>query len=376
MSGQVINGARSGDALLRIENGSFAYKSGPQILKDINIEVGPGEILAVLGPNGAGKTTLLRCMMDMLHWQNGRSLLDGEDIRNIPASKLWRRMAYVPQARSAAVSYTAFQTVLLGRSSRIGAFSAPSAGDMKVAERVMERLGIAHLADKPCYAISGGELQMVLIARAMAAEPEILVLDEPESNLDFKNQLIVLDAMTALAAEGVACIFNTHYPAHALQRAGKALMLSKDGESIFGDTTAVVTEENIRRAFGVDALIGEVETPHNIMKNVVAVGISEDGAASGEDGSSESAAAAETAGKDETILASVTVIMRNNDRASLINSAFRDYKHLLIGRMGLPHRRSEKYIITVMLEGPAADIDALSHRLSLIPDISVKTTYE
>ena len=376
MSGQVINGARSGDALLRIENGSFAYKSGPQILKDINIEVGPGEILAVLGPNGAGKTTLLRCMMDMLHWQNGRSLLDGEDIRNIPASKLWRRMAYVPQARSAAVSYTAFQTVLLGRSSRIGAFSAPSAEDMKVAERVMERLGISHLADKPCYAISGGELQMVLIARAMAAEPEILVLDEPESNLDFKNQLIVLDAMTALAAEGVACIFNTHYPAHALQRAGKALMLSKDGESIFGDTTAVVTEENIRRAFGVDALIGEVETPHNIMKNVVAVGISEDGAATGEDGSSESAAAAETAGKDETILASVTVIMRNNDRASLINSAFRAYNHLLIGRMGLPHRRSEKYIITVMLEGPAADIDALSHRLSLIPDISVKTTYE
>ena len=361
--------------MLKVENLKVRYGM-IEAIKGISFEVRDGEIVTLIGANGAGKTTLLRCMMDMLHWQSGRSLLDGEDIRSMPASKLWRRMAYVPQARSAAASYTAFQTVLLGRSSRIGAFSAPSAEDMKVAERVMERLGIAHLADKPCYAISGGELQMVLIARAMAAEPEILVLDEPESNLDFKNQLIVLDAMTALAAEGVACIFNTHYPAHALQRAGKALMLSKDGESIFGDTTAVVTEENIRQAFGVDALIGEVETPHNIMKNVVAVGISEDGAATGEDGSSESAAAAETAGKDETILASVTVIMRNNDRASLINSAFRDYNHLLIGRMGLPHRRSEKYIITVMLEGPAADIDALSHRLSLIPDISVKTTYE
>ena len=321
-------------SLLRIESGSFAYKSGPQILKDINIEVEPGEILAVLGPNGAGKTTLLRCMMDMLHWQSGRSLLDGEDIRSIPASKLWRRMAYVPQARSAAVSYTAFQTVLLGRSSRIGAFSAPSAEDMKAAERVMDRLGISHLADKPCYAISGGELQMVLIARAMAAEPEILVLDEPESNLDFKNQLIVLDAMTALAAEGVACIFNTHYPAHALQRAGKALMLSKDGRSIFGDTTSVVTEENIRRAFGVDALIGEVETPHNIMKNVVAVGIS------GAD--QEKQQKTPVPDKDETILASVTVIMRSNERADLINKAFREYNHLLIGRMGLPHRRSEK----------------------------------
>ena len=324
-------------SLLRIENGSFAYKSGPQILKDINIDVEPGEILAVLGPNGAGKTTLLRCMMDMLHWQSGRSLLDGEDIRSIPASRLWRRMAYVPQARSAAV---------------------------KIAEQVMERLGISHLADKPCYAISGGELQMVLIARAMAAEPEILVLDEPESNLDFKNQLIVLDAMTALAAEGVACIFNTHYPAHALQRAGKALMLSKDGRSIFGDTTGVVTEENIRHAFGVEALIGEVETPQSIMKNVVAVGITGGNSPDTEPDS------------DRTILASVTVIMRSNERAALINSAFRDYNHLLIGRMGLPHRRSEKYIISVMLEGPASEIDALSHRLSLIPDISVKTTYE
>jgi iron complex transport system ATP-binding protein len=228
----------------------------------------------------------------------------------------------------------------------------------------MERLGIAHLADKPCYAISGGELQMVLIARAMAAEPEILVLDEPESNLDFKNQLIVLDAMTALAAEGVACIFNTHYPAHALQRAGKALMLSKDGESIFGDTTAVVTEENIRRAFGVEALIGEVETPQNIMKNVVAVGISEE------------ASAQESGAADRSVLASLTVIMQNNAHADQINKALREYNHLLIGRMGLPHRSSDKYIINVMLEGPVSEIEALSHRLSLIPDISVKTTYE
>jgi iron complex transport system ATP-binding protein len=348
---------------------------GPQILRDINIELQAGEILAVLGPNGAGKTTLLRCMMDMLHWKSGRSLLDGEDIRSIPAAKLWRRMAYVPQARSAAVSYTAFQTVLLGRSSRIGAFSSPSAEDMAITERVMERLGISQLADKPCYAISGGELQMVLIARAMAAEPEILVLDEPESNLDFKNQLIVLDTMTALAAEGVACIFNTHYPAHALQRAGKALMLSKDGRSVFGEATGVVTEDNIRRAFGVEALIGEVETPHNIMKNVVAVGISEDDArTSGGPSAEDGAMAAERRG--EKTLASITVIMRSNERAALINNAFRENDHLLIGRMGLPHRRSGKYIISVMLEGPYAEIEALSHRLSLIPDISVKTTYE
>ena len=261
-------------AVLRIENGSFAYKGGPQILKDINVEVRAGEILAVLGPNGAGKTTLLRCMMDMLHWDTGRSLLDGEDIRNMPASTLWRRMAYVPQARSAATSYTAFQTVLLGRSARIGAFSSPKEEDMKVAERVMKRLGIWELAHKPCHAISGGELQMVLIARAMAAEPEILVLDEPESNLDFRNQLVVLDTMTSLAAEGMACIFNTHYPAHALQRADRSLLLTKGGMSIYGPTKYVVSEDDIRSIFGVNAVIGDFEAEDSTVQSVIPVSIS------------------------------------------------------------------------------------------------------
>ena len=261
-------------AVLRIENGSFAYKGGPQILKDINVEVRAGEILAVLGPNGAGKTTLLRCMMDMLHWETGRSLLDGEDIRNMPASTLWRRMAYVPQARSAATSYTAFQTVLLGRSARIGAFSSPKKEDMEVAERVMKRLGIWELADKPCHAISGGELQMVLIARAMAAEPEILVLDEPESNLDFRNQLVVLDTMTSLAAEGMACIFNTHYPAHALQRADRSLLLTKGGMSIYGPTKYVVSEDDIRSIFGVNAVIGDFKAEDSTVQSVIPVSIS------------------------------------------------------------------------------------------------------
>ena len=379
MSGMI----RQAAPLLKIEGGSFAYKGGPQILKDINIEVEPGEILAVLGPNGSGKTTMLRCMMDMLHWQSGRSLLDGEDIRGIPASALWKKMAYVPQAGTAATSYTAFQTVLIGRSSRIGAFSSPTEEDMKVTERVMERLGISHLADKPCHAISGGELQMVLIARAMAAEPKLLVLDEPESNLDFKNQLIVLDTMTALASEGVACVFNTHYPSHALQRAGKSLMLSKEGWSLFGETTNVVTEDNIRKAFGVEALIGEVETPQNIMKNVVAVGISEEASAQDpgqthqrDDSRGTGGADRSRNDKSKSVLASLTVIMHNNEHAEQINKALREYSHLLIGRMGLPHRSSSKYIINVMLEGPVSEIEALSHRLSLVPDISVKTTYE
>lgn len=259
--------------LLSVRGGSFAYKGGPQILKDINIELERGEILAILGPNGAGKTTLLRCIMDMLHFDSGKSLLDGEDIRQIPASGLWRKMAYVPQSGSAATSYTALQTVLLGRSSRIGIFSSPKEEDIQAAEDAMERLGIMHLADKPCHAISGGELQMVLIARAIAAEADLLVLDEPESNLDFKNQLVVLDAISALAAEGKACVFNTHYPAHALQRADKSLLLTKGGMSIYGPTRFVISEDDIRSIFGVNSIIGDFGGDEGSVQSVVPISI-------------------------------------------------------------------------------------------------------
>ncbi len=349
--------------LLSVENGCFAYRNGPQILNDISFELHPGEILAVLGPNGAGKTTMLRCMMDMLRWSSGRSLLDGEDIRGIPARKLWSRMSYVPQAKSAASSYTAFQTVLLGRSSRIGAFSSPSEEDMAAAEKVMRQLGIMELADKPCYAISGGELQMVLIARAMASEPEILVLDEPESNLDFRNQLIVLDTISSLAADGVACVFNTHYPAHALQRADKSLLLSRGEGSIFGRTSEVVTEENIRRAFGVNAVIGEIETRESILQNVMPLSIAEDRAPDTDKVN------------DESCLASISIIMEDNNTAVMVNQLLHEYNHLLMGRMGLPHRGRGLYIINITLDGPESEIGTLSHRLSLIPGISVKTTY-
>ena len=214
---------------LTVQNGCFYYQKDTPIFQDIHFSVDSGEILAILGPNGAGKTTLLRCITGMLKWRSGQSLLDGQPIHAMPAKKLWRKMAYVPQARSAASAYTAFETVLLGRSSHLGVFASPGKEDLEKAREVMSLLGIEHLMEKRCSAISGGELQMVLIARALAAEPEVLILDEPESNLDFRNQLIVLDAMTKLAQNGMTCIFNTHYPAHALQRSDKSLILSRGG---------------------------------------------------------------------------------------------------------------------------------------------------
>ena len=261
---------------LRVENGSFYYKKNDSVFENINFEVNQGEILAILGPNGAGKTTMLRCITGMLKWKSGKSLLDEENIALMAPRKLWNKMAYVPQAKNVSSAYTALEMVLLGRSSHLNLFEAPKQSDVDQAIKVLEFLGISHLAEEKCSEVSGGELQMILIAKALVSDPKVLILDEPESNLDFKNQLVVLDAMSNLAARGMTCVFNTHYPAHALQRADKALILSKGGEYVFGKTKEVVTEKNIRKAFGVNAVIGEIETAGGMIQSVIPVGIAEE----------------------------------------------------------------------------------------------------
>lgn len=348
---------------LTVKNGSFGYqKNAAPIFENIHFSVDSGEILAILGPNGAGKTTLLRCITGMLKWSGGESLLDGEPIRGMSPKKLWSRMAYVPQAKTASSAYTAFETVLLGRSGRLSAFSTPGKADIQKAEEVMDLLGIRHLAQKKCSAISGGELQMVLIARALASEPKVLILDEPESNLDFKNQLIVLDAMSKLASEGMTCIFNTHYPAHALQRSSKALILSKGGAYEFGPTSKVVTEDAIRRAFGVEAVIGAVETPTSIVQNVIPLHIAAGSEASAQD-------------PDRRAIATVTIIASNNRISDRINGLLHEYGDMVVGRMGMPYRECGLYLITVTLDGSRAEIAELTQKLSILPDVSVKTTF-
>ena len=230
-------------------------------------------MVAILGPNGAGKTTLLRCIMGFLRWNAGASLLDDRDIRDIPYRELWQTVAYVPQAKQTSLFCTVEEMVLLGRSSRIGAFSAPSKEDFRQARAAIERLGLSHLFGRRCCELSGGEVQMVLIARALSSQPGVLVLDEPESNLDFKNQLLVLDTIEELAKSGLTCIFNTHFPAHALRRANQALMLGRGGKSVCGKTCEVVTEDRISEFFGVRAVIGEMQTPLGVYQDVIPVSI-------------------------------------------------------------------------------------------------------
>lgn len=266
-------------SILKLENAGFSYdpkkSGGKYVFRNVDLSVLPGERTAVIGPNGAGKTTLLRCMLGFLRLTEGRCTMDGTDILKLPAREFLSRISYVPQNRAVPTSYTVRETVLLGLGSRVSLFGAPDAAQILKAEETLDSIGISHLADKRCNALSGGELQMVLIARALVSEPEILVLDEPESGLDFKNQLIVLETLKKCAEKGVACVFNTHYPEHAIQWADKALLLYGHRAS-FGPSGEIITEEHIRDAFGVDALIQSTEMETGTVKSVVPIRIHED----------------------------------------------------------------------------------------------------
>lgn len=254
---------------LKIKNGCFYYRINTPVLKDISFEVKQGEVLSILGPNGVGKTTLLKCILGFAKWRSGEILIDGKAGSTMKQSEFWKRGAYVPQARTQSFTYTCEEMVLMGRGPYLGLFEQPQKKDYEIVQKAMEMAGVTHLAEKNCNEISGGELQLVLIARALATQPELLIMDEPETGLDFRNQLMVLNLVKKLSKEqGITILLNTHYPEHAIEISDKALILTREGNSIFGKAQEVITEENLKKAFKVNVKISSIIEDGICYKNV------------------------------------------------------------------------------------------------------------
>ena len=248
-------------ARLRVHDGTFRYPGAPApILERIEVEVDDGELLAILGPNGAGKTTLLRTMLGLQKWESGATLLDGVDLATLSPREIGRRIAYVPQTRnSTATGLSGVDMVMLGRSPHLPLLAQPGPRERAMAEEALAGIGAEALALMPCRTMSGGQFQMVLIARALVAEPEVLVLDEPETGLDFHNQLIVLDLLRTLVHDrGLSIIMNTHYPAHALGIADQVALFSSTHEAVVGPASSVMNADTLASVFGVDVAIGNV----------------------------------------------------------------------------------------------------------------------
>lgn len=202
----------------------FSYRGRP-VLTDVSFSVSGGEVLCVLGPNGVGKSTLFRCMLGLLPGYEGEIEIDGRSIRTMDARTLAKHVAYVPQSHAPVFGYTVLDLVLMGASVRAGALRGPGAPERKTAMEMLERVGIADLAGRDYTKISGGERQLAFIARALNQQAEILVMDEPTANLDYGNQLRILEQIRLLAENGYSVILSTHHPEQAFLYAGQMLAL-------------------------------------------------------------------------------------------------------------------------------------------------------
>ena len=258
--------------LVEVRNGSFRYPASETVLRNVNFSFDGRGVFAVLGPNGAGKTTLLKCLLGLMPWTTGESLFDGRPLRQWRRTDFWQRAAYVPQAKlSNLASLSIAEYVVLGRSARIGLFSSPGKNDWLAAEKALEEVGIAHLSRRLCSKVSGGQLQLAAIARALANDPELLILDEPESNLDFRNQALILDVIDRLTERGSGVILNTHFPAHALLRAKAGLLVPRGEKPVFRPAGEIFTEEALTKLFGIEVKIRTLDFGGRVLPVVAAL---------------------------------------------------------------------------------------------------------
>ncbi len=217
---------------------------------DLDVRLGSGEVLALLGPNGGGKTTLLKTLLGLLAPKAGEVRLGERPLAQLSSRERARSIAYVPQVHNATFAFPVETIVLMGRTAHGGLFSRPSAHDRRVAAQALERFGISHLAERPYTMISGGERQLALLARALAQEPQFIVLDEPTASLDFGNQGKVMREIRALAASGHGVLFTTHDPNHALRAADRAFLLRSGARIGEGTVAEVLNRAQLEALYG------------------------------------------------------------------------------------------------------------------------------
>lgn len=223
---------------------------GRKVGAGFDVDLAPGTVLALLGPNGGGKTTLLKTLLGLIPALAGEVLLDERPIAQVPLRERALRLAYVPQAAATGFGFRAREVVLMGRTAHGGLFARPGARDHAVAAQSLERLGISALADRAINELSGGERQLVLVARALAQEPRAVILDEPTASLDFGNQGRVLREIRRLAGDGLAVLFTTHDPNHALRFADQVLLLRDGGTLAQGPVADLVRREQLQLLYG------------------------------------------------------------------------------------------------------------------------------
>ncbi|VDC30612.1 ABC transporter ATP-binding protein [Pseudogemmobacter humi] len=236
--------------LLQTRGLSVGHRGRP-VLSGIDLSLGPGQVLCLLGPNGAGKTTLFRTLLGLLPAVAGDVLLEGQPLAMMPRSRIACLLAHVPQSLSTPFAFRALDLVLMGAAIRLGPFARPGAAETLRATEAMETLGIAALAEEEITRLSGGQRQMVLIARALAQGARTVVMDEPTASLDFANRIRVGRAIRDLADRGTAVILSTHDPDQAATLGDRALLVGRGQVLGDGPVRGVMTAERLSALYEV-----------------------------------------------------------------------------------------------------------------------------
>lgn len=252
---------RPGAPCVEINGVSFGYPGRGRCLVDISFSLCQGEICCLLGPNGAGKTTLLRCLLNLLSPSHGTIRVHGHRIAALSARELARLVAYVPQRASTPFAFTAADVAVMGRTPHLPLYATPSALDRRMAQDRLDELGIGHLRDRRFSELSGGERQLVLIARALVQQAPVLVLDEPTAALDFGNEIRLLGVVAALAREGRSIVMTTHQPAHALSHSNRAILMRRGVITADGPPGTTITSERLTALYEAPIHVATVDAP-------------------------------------------------------------------------------------------------------------------
>jgi len=252
--------------LLEVIDACFTYpQQKERIFSDIDFKVGRGEVFCLLGPNGCGKTTLLDCILGIHRLDQGSIRVAGEDAKDFRPGEMARHVAYVPQRHDNSFPYTVIDMVKMGRTVYTGRFSSPSDLDKEKAKEALNIVGMMHLRHRPFTQLSGGEAQLVMIARALAQETRLIILDEPTAHLDFKHEMLVMETIVRLVKEtGLSVLMATHFPNHTFyfenQDMPVTVALMHDNTFLeSGRPTEVLTEANVGRIYRVKSRLAEFE---------------------------------------------------------------------------------------------------------------------
>lgn len=253
--------------LLEIKDVYGGYGNG-DVVKGVTCHADAGDVLCLVGPNGCGKTTLFRLMLGSIPVRRGSICIDGKDTKDMNPKELASLIAYIPQYHTPIFSYTVLDVVIMGRASHFSSFEAPKEIDRQAAFAALEKVNALHLANRKYTTLSGGQRQLILIARAICQSAKIFIMDEPAANLDYANHQLLMNVVTDLAQKGYCIVMSTHSPEHPASIGTKVLMMRSGQVSAFGEPQQVITPENLETVYGIEMDVVTAQDRYGVRRTI------------------------------------------------------------------------------------------------------------